>query len=63
MLSYDDILERKLEALEKGQPLERVLAGMPEEARDLEPLLQLASTIRTLPHPQPVNVLARQVGS
>ncbi len=60
MPNYDDLLERKLEALEKGLPVERVLADMPEEAMDLEPLLKLASAIRALPHPLPVSVLARQ---
>jgi hypothetical protein len=60
MPDYDELLERKLEALEKGLPMERVLADIPEEALDLKPLLMLASAIRALPHPQPVTVLARQ---
>jgi len=60
MPNFDELLERKLEALEKGLPVERVLADIPEEAMDLKPLLMLASAIRALPHPKPVSVLARQ---
>jgi hypothetical protein len=60
MHNYDDLLERKLKALENGLPLERVLADFPEDAKELEQLLRLAKAIRTLPHPQPVGELARQ---
>ena len=60
MPNIDELLERKLEALEKGLPMERVLADIPEEAMDLKPLLVLASAIRALPHPEPASALARQ---
>ena len=60
MPNFDDLLEKKLEALEKGEPLESILADLPEEAKDLIPLLHLAADIRALPHPLPVNALARQ---
>ncbi|HEY5668870.1 MAG TPA: hypothetical protein VIS10_02655, partial [Anaerolineales bacterium] len=59
MPNYDDILEKKLEALEKGQPLDKALADLPNEAEDLGALLQLASSIRAMTHPQPASVLAR----
>ncbi len=59
MPNYDDILEKKLEALEKGQPLDKALADLPDEAEDLGALLQLASSIRAMPHPQPASVLVR----
>ena len=58
MPNFDDILEKKLEALEKGQPMDKVLADLPQEAIDLGALLHLASSIRAMPHPQPTSVLA-----
>lgn len=62
MTEPDNILQNSLEALEKGLPLQTVQAGLPPEAADLAPLLQLSSELRGLPHPQPQTpaLLARQ---
>ncbi len=53
MSELDEILQKKLEALEQGQPLEQVLKDLPQEGRDLAPLIRLVSDLRSLPHPQP----------
>ena len=58
MPNFDDILEKQLEALEKGQPLDRILADLPQDAKELGTLLQLATSIRAIPHPQPASALA-----
>lgn len=49
MPDLDDLLQEKLTALENGEPLESVLAGLPDEAGDLVPLLRLAASVNTLP--------------
>lgn len=61
MLNHDDILQKKLDELESGIPLETVLQDLPAEAKELEDLIRLAATVRTLPHPEPaVNQVAVQ---
>ena len=59
MSDLDDLLEKQLEGLEAGKPLEAVLAELPQEASELASLLRIASTIRALPHPRPATVMAR----
>ncbi len=53
MHSYDDILQKKLDQLESGVPLENVLADLPAEAKELEMLIRLAAAVRNAPHPEP----------
>ncbi|MEJ2353698.1 MAG: hypothetical protein P8Y03_28290, partial [Anaerolineales bacterium] len=53
MFEIDDLLQRKLDALENGAPLEIVLADLPEGADDLALLIHLAVAVRQLPHPKP----------
>ncbi|MDD2696522.1 MAG: hypothetical protein PHD58_11415, partial [Anaerolineales bacterium] len=53
MSDFDQLLQKQLEALEAGAPLEQVLRELPAEARGLAPLIRLASTVRSMPHPQP----------
>ena len=55
MLSSDDILQKKLDALESGAPLEDVLKDLPEEAKELEMLIRLAAAVRNAPHPVPAD--------
>lgn len=55
MSDLDALLQEKLAALENGEPLEAVLADLPAEAEELAELLQLATAVRSLPHPMPVN--------
>ena len=52
MPDMDDLLQEKLEAIEKGTPVEDVLRGLPKEAEDLSSLIALAGAVRTLPHPE-----------
>src|SRR5512133_2700792 len=60
MLNYDDLLQKKLSDLENGASLDTLLQDLPEEAKDLAPLLRLAASVRAMPHPEP---LANQVQS
>ncbi len=53
MSKIDDLLQQKLEALESGQALDKILEELPEEARELGALIGLASALQTMPHPQP----------
>ncbi|HSF81326.1 MAG TPA: DUF5666 domain-containing protein [Anaerolineales bacterium] len=53
MSDIDDLLQKQLEALESGKPLDTILDELPEEAAKLSDLVQLASAVRGLPHPQP----------
>ena len=41
----DDLLQQNLNALENGVSLGTVLAGLPAEAAELTPLLQLAASV------------------
>ncbi len=52
MSDLDEILQKKLSDLERGVPLEEILADLPPEASSLVPLLKLASESRLLAHPQ-----------
>lgn len=54
MLNYDDLLQQKLDQLERGEPLEDVLKDLPEEAADLASLIRLASAVSAVPHPEPL---------
>lgn len=54
MPDIDERLEQQLEALEKGTPLETILDGLQDDRSDLEPLIRLAATVRSLPHPEPL---------
>ncbi len=54
MPEIDAKLERQLEALEKGASLETILNNLQEDRSELEPLIRLASAVRTLPHPDPL---------
>ncbi|HPO59884.1 MAG TPA: hypothetical protein PLV53_13650, partial [Anaerolineaceae bacterium] len=54
MPDLDNILEEKLQALENGAPIEQVLASLTDDAGELAPLLELAATMRAMPHPEPV---------
>lgn len=53
MPDFDEILNQKLNDLERGAVLEDVIKTLPPEAQDLAPLLRLASAVRSLPHPEP----------
>lgn len=53
MLDLDELLQEKLTAIENGQPLEDVLASLPEGTEELVPLLRLTATVRSLPQPEP----------
>jgi hypothetical protein len=53
MDNKDDFLQQQLQALENGDDLEQVAAGLSEEDQDLAQLIRLASAIRSLPHPEP----------
>lgn len=59
MSDIDDLLQQKLEDLENGAPLDRVLEELPPDAEELVSLLQLAAAMRSLPHPEPQAELAR----
>jgi hypothetical protein len=52
MSELDEILQRKLEALEEGASPRRVVKGLKGEATELEPLIILAANIRDLPQPE-----------
>ncbi len=52
MPDMDDLLQEKLEAIEKGSPIEDVLGSLPLEAQELTSLLFLAQAVRVLPHPE-----------
>lgn len=54
MLNYDDLLQQKLDQLERGEPLEDVLKDLPEEAADLASLIRLAAAVSAVPHPEPL---------
>ena len=53
MPDYDDMLQKKLSDLENGADLDEVLQDLPEEAKEIGSLIRLASTVRTMPHPEP----------
>jgi hypothetical protein len=56
MPEIDDLLELKLSEIEGGRPLEEVISSLPAEYAELGPLLILAATVRTMPHPEPALV-------
>jgi len=52
MSDFDEILQRKLEAIEDGSPLRKVVKGLKDDSVELEPLITLAAAIRDLPQPE-----------
>lgn len=52
MAEHDNLLQRRLEQLEAGEPLEQVLHDLPAGAEELADLLRLAAAIRSSPHPE-----------
>jgi hypothetical protein len=62
MTDKDELLQRGLEALEKGADPEIIRAGLTQESDELASLVQLAAAVRNLPHPEPMPVcsLARK---
>jgi len=55
----NSLLEEALRQLDSGQPLDRVLASLPPDNRELASLVQTAAAIRSLDHPQ-MNLLTAQ---
>ena len=53
MSEMDELLQQKLDALEKGATPEAALQDLPAGAEELKPLIALAAEVRELPHPQP----------
>ena len=53
MRNPDNELQDLLNALESGQDLESILQGLPDEAQEHSPLLQLVSQIQHIQHPEP----------
>ena len=52
MSELDELLQHQLEALEEGAALEVVQAELPQGEEELTSLVNLASTIRNMSHPQ-----------
>lgn len=65
MSREDELLQENLAAIENGTPLDKVLADLPEEMNDLAPLINLASAVKSLPHPKPqlarIHMLKRKI--
>ncbi|MBE0695848.1 MAG: FecR domain-containing protein [Anaerolineaceae bacterium] len=59
MLNYDDLLQQKITDIENGLPIEKVVAELPAEAKELEPLIRLAAAVRGMPHPEPMPETAK----
>jgi hypothetical protein len=56
MLNYDELLQKKLDQLESGAPLETVLQDLPQDddsAQEILSLIRLAAAVRNVPHPEP----------
>ena len=51
--NIEDILDLCLEELKKGVPLEDVLTKYPDQAKELKPLLMVASRLESAPKPEP----------
>jgi len=51
MSDLEELLQRKLEALEDGASPKKTAKGLPGEAAELEPLIYLAASLRDMPHP------------
>lgn len=52
MLDKDQVLQDRLDALKRGIPLEKVIADLPEDGRDLEPLIRMAAAVQGLTYPK-----------
>ncbi len=59
MLNPDELLQQKLDALERGESLDAVLAGLEEDPEDLQGLISLAAAVSILPHPEPLKGLSK----
>lgn len=53
MADLDSELQQRLTELENGAPVERASANLPADVAELRPLVQLAATVREMPHPLP----------
>lgn len=53
MNNIEDILDQCLAELQNGKTLEEVLAGYPDHAEELRPLLETAAVLKELPDPEP----------
>jgi hypothetical protein len=51
MPEIEEILQQKLEELDRGAALEQVFAKLPDEKAAITPLLQLAASLRSIQHP------------
>lgn len=51
MTDQDELLQKYLELLEAGVPLDEVLGRLPPDASNLKSMLTLVSTLRALPPP------------
>lgn len=54
MVNYDELLDNKLSDLQNGASLDVVLQSLPDEAKELEGLLRLASAVSDTLHPEPL---------
>lgn len=52
MSELEELLQRKLEALEDGASPGKTAKGLAGEAADLEPLIYLVAALRDMPHPE-----------
>lgn len=63
MNETDELLQQKLEDLEKGKSLEEVLSAIPVEMEELASLVRLAGSVRAMPHPKPVRAAMPQLAA
>lgn len=61
MNHIDEVLQQRLEELEQGQPLEKVLTRIPAEMEGLASLVSLAQVMRQMPHPKPAHIPVREL--
>ncbi len=63
MMDKNETLQTSLAEIERGVPLEVVLNALPAEAAELVPLIRLAASTRSVPHPvmRPEIVRAQQI--
>ena len=61
MSELEELLQKKLEALEDGASPGKTTKGLAGEAADLQPLIFLASALRDMPHPELAPGLSRSM--
>ena len=61
MIHIDEVLQLRLEELEQGQPLDKVLKRIPAEMEGLASLVSLAQAMRQMPHPKPAHIPVREL--